>query len=184
MIQAVRYEGGWRKKERITSAAIFSSRWVFPFQKLYLYSPAPPPFPVLITPVLESTIPLKVADMVASQHPWGLSVPEPIQPRGDLAPHTTTHPHPPCWVWSHLSCWLTWDSSEPGDTSCNPRGCRQGWSYQLQQAKEDQPVALLSREERDTHHPVTDTEVSFITKLHELKMLLGPKVKHWIFVRS
>lgn len=58
-IRAVRYEGGWGKKERITSTAIFSSRWVFPFQKLYLYSPAPPPFPVLITPILESTIPLE-----------------------------------------------------------------------------------------------------------------------------
>lgn len=36
----------------------------------------------------------------------------------------------------------------------------------------------------DTHHPVMDREVSFTTKLHELKMLVDPKVKHWIFVRS
>lgn len=75
---------------------------------------------------------------------------------------------------------MSWHPSKP---SCNPRGCRQV-SYQFQQAKEDQPAALLGREEMDIHHPITDTEVSFITKPHELKMLLGPKVKHWIFVSS
>lgn len=61
--------------------------------------------------------------------------------------------------------------------------CRQV-RYQLQQAKEDEPAELLSREEMDTHHPIMDTEVSFITKLRELKMLLGPKVKHCIFLKA
>lgn len=140
-------EGGERRKERITSAAIFSSRWVFPFPKLYLYSPAPPPFPVLNTPALESTIPLEAGGCGGILTPLGSVCPWAHSAKGELASHTITHPHPPCWVWSHLSCWMTW---QPRDTSCNPRGCRQV-SYQLQQAKEDQPAALLRRE--DGHPP-------------------------------